>query len=240
MPPFKALAWSSVGKKLLNGATGLGLVGFIVIHLTGNLLILVGQDAFNRYSQFLHHLAHGMFIYVAEAGLLAFFVVHIVTGVSVWLRKSRARTGGYAAPGDAGPPSRKTAASRSMLYSGILLAVYVPLHVAHFKYGPARPIVIDGQPAVDLYSLVVSEFKEPLMVALYVGAMLFLALHLRHGLWSMLQSLGLLNRRLLPAAYTAAALVGALLAFGFILLPVVVHLSPGIQPDPAGLAWSPR
>ena len=85
--------WSSVGKKLISGLTGLGLVIFVCIHLTGNLLLLVGADAFNRYSYFLEHLGHGAFIYFAEAGLVSFFALHIVSGISVWRRKAHARQG---------------------------------------------------------------------------------------------------------------------------------------------------
>ncbi len=227
--------WSSVGKKLISGLTGLGLVGFISIHLTGNLLLLVGADAFNRYSYFLEHLGHGAFIYLAEAGLIGFFGLHIVSGISVWRRKFRARQVGYVMQGDAGSPSRKSLSSRSMLFSGILMAVYVPLHVAHFKYGGPPIIQLDGHEARDLYSLVVTEFKRPLIVGLYSGSMLFLGLHLRHGLWSMLQSIGALNRRLLAPAVTLAVIVSGLLAAGFLLLPLYVYFNPQVLPLTGGL-----
>ena len=81
----------------------------------------------------------------------------------------------------------------------------------------------------------VTEFKNPLIVALYSGAMLFLGLHLRHGIWSMLQSLGLLNRRLLPPAVTLAVIVSGLLAVGFLLLPLYVYLNPQVMPLTGGL-----
>lgn len=228
-------AWSSVGKKLISGLTGLGLVVFVVSHLTGNLLLFAGADAFNRYGYFLEHVGHGMLIYLMEAGLVTFFVLHIASGVSVWRRKFRARPIGYAVQADAGGPSHKSLSSRSMLVSGLLLAIYVPLHVAHFKYGGPAIIQIDGHEARDLYSLVVREFKSPLIVALYSGAMLFLGLHLRHGVWSMLQSLGLLDRRLVPPAVTAAVLISGLLAIGFIALPLYVYLSPQVLPLTGGL-----
>lgn len=228
-------AWSSVGKKLISGLTGLGLVVFVVSHLTGNLLLFAGADAFNRYGYFLEHVGHGMLIYLMEAGLVTFFLLHIASGVSVWRRKFRARPIGYAVQADAGGPSHKSLSSRSMLLSGILLAIYVPLHVAHFKFGGPAIIQIDGHEARDLYSLVVREFKSPLIVALYSGAMLFLGLHLRHGVWSMLQSLGLLDRRLVPPAVTAAVLVSGLLALGFIALPIYVYLNPQVLPLTGGL-----
>lgn len=228
-------AWSSVGKKLISGLTGLGLVVFVVSHLTGNLLLFAGADAFNRYGYFLEHVGHGVLIYLMEAGLVTFFLLHIASGVSVWRRKFRARPIGYAVQADAGGPSHKSLSSRSMLVSGLLLAIYVPLHVAHFKFGGPAIIQIDGHEARDLYSLVVREFKSPLIVALYSGAMLFLGLHLRHGVWSMLQSLGLLDRRLVPPAVTAAVLVSGLLAIGFIALPLYVYLNPQVLPLTGGL-----
>ncbi len=83
--------------------------------------------------------------------------------------------------------------------------------------------------------MVVREFKSPLIVALYSGAMLFLGLHLRHGVWSMLQSLGLLDRRLVPPAVTAAVVVSGLLAIGFIALPIYVYLNPQVLPLTGGL-----
>lgn len=226
---------SSVGKKLVSGLTGLGLVAFITMHLTGNLLLFAGADAFNRYTYFLEHLGHGVAVYLAEAGLLAFFLLHAGSGISVWRRKFRARPQAYEVQGDAGAPSRKSLSSRSMLLSGLLLLVYVPLHVAHFKFGGPAIITLDGHEARDLYSLVVTEFKRPEMVALYVAAMVLLGLHLRHGVWSMLQSLGLLNRRLLAPAVALAGIIGILLAAGFIVLPLYVLLNPAVTPLAGGL-----
>ena len=235
MSSLQTRVWSSVGKKVISGFTGLSLVLFVCAHLTGNLLLFAGADAFNSYAYFLENVGHGMLIYVAEAGLVTFFLLHIVSGVSVWRRKFQARPVGYAVRGDAGEPSRKSLSSRSMLLSGILLAIYVPLHVAHFKYGGPAIIQLDGHEARDLYSLVVMEFKNPVMVLLYSGAMLFLGLHLRHGVWSMLQSLGILNRRLLPPAVTVAVLVSGLLALGFLVLPLYVYLNPQVMPLTGGL-----
>ena len=68
---MRSIAWSSVGKKLISGINGLGLVLFVIVHLGGNLLIFVGADAFNAYAHFLEHLLHGAFIYIAEAGLIS-------------------------------------------------------------------------------------------------------------------------------------------------------------------------
>ncbi len=223
MPTIGAMAWSSVGKKLITGITGLGLVGFVITHLIGNLTLLIGAEAFNEYTYFLHHLGHGWFVILAEMGLIGFFLLHIVSGLRVAMSRRLGRPKGYVVRGDAGSPSRKTAASRSMAISGIFLLVFVVLHVRHFKFGPEYTTLVHGEPSRDLYRLVVAEFQEPLVVGAYVLSMLFLGLHLRHGVWSMIQSLGGLSRKLLPLAYTAALFVGALLALGFIILPLYIY-----------------
>jgi len=215
---------TTVGRKLLNGLTGFGLFAFVVGHLVGNLTLLLGPDAFNGYAAFLEGLGHGAAVILIEIGLVAFFVVHIVTGTRIWLRKRAARPTAYAVVGDAGGASRKTLSSRSMLLSGVFLLVFVVLHVSHFKLGTVYTTTLHGEEVRDLYRLVIEEFNQPAITAAYVLAMLFLGLHLRHGAWSMIQTLGATNRRLLPALYGGGAIVAIVLALGFIALPLYVLL----------------
>jgi succinate dehydrogenase / fumarate reductase cytochrome b subunit len=223
MLDLRNAAWSSVGKKLITGITGLALVAWITAHLIGNVTLYLGAEAFNAYAHLLENLGHGLVLPLMEMGLLAFFAMHIVSGISVWRSKRRARPIGYASHADAGGPSKKTRSSQSMLYSGLLLLVYIVLHVRHFKYGDTAMVMVHGTEVRDLYSLVVAEFNKPLVVAAYVGGMAFLGAHLRHGVWSMLQSLGLLNKRWLPFTYSGAVLVAGALAIGFLLLPLWVY-----------------
>ncbi|MCB0217054.1 MAG: succinate dehydrogenase cytochrome b subunit [Caldilineae bacterium] len=232
MLDLRAAAWSSVGKKLITGLTGLGLVVFVTVHLIGNLTIFMGAEAFNAYSDFLASLLHGWFIVLADLGLVGFFGLHAWSGLSVWQSKRRARSSGYAVSADARGPSRKTASSRSMLYSGIFLGIYVVLHVWHLKFGAEYVTTLHGEEVRDLYRLVVEQFNRPAIALAYALSMLFLGLHLRHGVWSMLQSLGMLNRRLLPTAYGAALILGGLLAIGFLVLPLYVLFFV----DPVGTA----
>ena len=97
------LLWSSVGKKLLTGITGLGLSGFVAAHLAGNLLLLTDNpDPFNEYAHFLHTVGHGKVLYLMEFGLIAFFLTHIVTGISIALNKLRSRPISYQKEGNAG------------------------------------------------------------------------------------------------------------------------------------------
>lgn len=208
------------------------MVLFVVGHLAGNLTLLLGAEAFNNYAHFLKHLMHGAFIYIAEAGLLLFFFTHIWMGVTVWLHKGRAREEGYEVAGNAGGESKKSLSSLTMILSGISLAIFVVIHLLHFKFGPAEAqgylTTIDGQPARDLYRLVIEEFHKPLPTIAYVAFMLFLGLHLRHGFWSAFQSLGVGSPRLTPAINTAALILALVLAIGFLALPVYVYFGVDI------------
>jgi len=221
------LLWSSVGKKLLTGVTGLGLAGFVAAHLAGNLLLLTDNpDPFNEYAHFLHTVGHGKVLYLMELGLIAFFLTHIVTGVSIALNKLRSRPISYQKEGNAGGNSQKTLSSLSMAFTGLLLLVFVVLHVKHFKYGPGMEdgyqTVLHGETVRDLYKFVVEEFGKFHMVALYTLTMLMLGLHLRHGFWSAFQSLGIRFPKFEIAIHQAGLLFSLLMSFGFIAVPLIV------------------
>lgn len=213
---------SSVGRKLLTGVTGLALVAFLIVHLLGNFTLFGGPDMFNSYAHFLENVGHGVVIYAAEAGLILIFVLHIVTTLQVRASKAKARSQGYVVSGDAGGASRKTSSSMYMALTGSLLLAFVVLHVMHFKYGPKDMVMLHGEEVKDLYSLVVSEFKSFPMVVLYVTAMAMLGMHLRHGVWSALQSLALTKPSLSRPLYVGGAAFGVVLAVGFLLLPLII------------------
>ncbi len=233
MPSFRAVAWSSIGKKLISGATGLGLFVFVCAHLVGNLTIFIPDHghAFNAYAHFLETLIHGWFLIAFEIGLLLFFGLHIVTGIQVaLLDKGKARPIGYRKRGDAGGASRKTFSSRTMIVTGIALGIFVPLHVWMFKFGDAAMIPTHGDGQMrDVYGLVVAAFKQPLITFGYVAAMILLGFHLRHGFWSAFQSLGWNNQRWLPCLYGAGAVFAVALALGFLILPLYIFflVDPG-------------
>jgi len=220
MSTLRTIVWSSVGKKFISGATGLALFLFIVIHLAGNMLLFVGQDVFNGYAHFLESLVHGWFIYVFEAGLLAIFLLHIVSGVAVFLDKWKARPTGYKKTGNAGGPSKKTISSRTMIITGLIILVFIPIHVIMFKFGPAAPIASEGERLRDLFGLVAVDFTNPLIAFSYVAVMILLGFHLRHGFWSAFQSLGLNNDNLMPALNAAAVALALVLGAGFLILPL--------------------
>jgi succinate dehydrogenase / fumarate reductase, cytochrome b subunit len=231
MSAKSSVVWSSVGKKLITGLTGVLLVGFVVMHLLGNLTLLVGGDAFNEYADFLAKLGHGKLLTVAELGLVVIFGSHIVSGVSVALRRQKARPEGYQYHGNAGGVSKKSASSQSMIYTGTVLAIFLIVHVWQFRLGPVYETTLHGEKVRDLYKLVVETFSNGAWVGFYVAVMLMLGFHLRHGFWSMFQSLGLTNKRLLPVLVPLGVAVAVLLAVGFLSLPVYLNMTAAHTPQ---------
>ncbi|MFQ5718747.1 MAG: succinate dehydrogenase cytochrome b subunit [Acidobacteriota bacterium] len=230
MSSLRSRLRSSVGKKILMAVSGLLMGVFLVLHLAGNLALFTGDaDAYNKYSHFL--LSLGELLLVAEAGLILFLLVHVVSGISVALGRRRARPVGYQGRGHAGGPSRKTLSSRTMIWTGVVILVFTVVHLKTFKFGPgvAEGYVthVDGVQMRDLHRLVMDDFSQPGYVAFYVGCMLFLGFHLRHGFWSALQSLGAQSRKTAAVTYTAGAVFALLLALGFLVLPLWIYVTGG-------------
>lgn len=214
---------STVAKKFLNALAGIGLLLFVIVHLSENLLLLAGNPAaYNRWAHFLFSL--GPLLTVMELGLLAFFLVHIWSALLVYWDKLKARPRGYSVYRSAGWTSRQTLSSRTMIYTGLVLLAFVIWHVITFRFGPYYKTVVDGVAMRDLYQLVVEFFSNPINVALYVAVMIFLGFHLRHGFWSAIQSLGAYHPRWTPVWYSGGVLVAFVLALGFIVIPVWVYL----------------
>lgn len=226
MPNFRTVAWSSVGKKLITGITGFGLLGFIVVHLLGNLTLLIGPHAFNSYAHFLEGLVHGIFIYVFEVGLILILVFHIWAGLEVSvIGKYRARPVRYRKTANAGGRSRKTWSSISMIVSGVIIFAFLIWHVKMFKFGGAK-IIGDGEQAMkDLYTVVLEAFKNPAIVAAYVIVMICLGFHLRHATWSAFQSLGLTKDETLPLLNRVAVAFAVVMTIGFCFLPLFMYFA---------------
>ena len=203
---------SSVGTKLLMGLTGLALFAYMVLHLAGNALILAGPDIFNEYS---HTLISNPLIVPIELGLLAVFLVHIYKAITMWRANKAARPVGYLKKEPAGHTSRKSLASTTMIASGLLLLVFVIVHVKQFKFGTWYQTVA-SQEIRDLYRTEIEIFQQPLWVLFYVAGTLLVGLHLRHGIASAFQSLGIdhpvYTRRLTAMGIFFAILIGGGLA----------------------------
>jgi succinate dehydrogenase / fumarate reductase cytochrome b subunit len=236
MHRFSAVVWSSVGKKLLTGITGLALCVFIIEHLLGNLLLLhKAAEPFNRYAQFLHSL--GELLIILELGLVAVFVIHIIVGIRIAMgrEKSRPREMRYHKTARAGKPSRKSLASMSMIFTGLVLLVFLIFHLKMFKFGPGveegyidqQLTQIHGEKVRDIHRLAMEAFSNKWAVIGYVAVMLMLGLHLSHGFWSAFQSLGMDHPRYAPIIYSAGIVFAIVMAVGFLLLPVLIYFRGG-------------
>jgi succinate dehydrogenase / fumarate reductase cytochrome b subunit len=212
---------SSIGSKLLIALTGLGLIIFLIGHLSGNLLFLLGPAAFNEYS---HKLVSNPLVYVAEAGLTAIFLLHIYKTVRLYAGAKVARPVGYVQKDWAGGPSRKTWASTTMIFSGIIVLVFVILHLRKFKFGPWYET---SEGIRDLYRLQLEIFSSPGYVAFYMIAMVVIGFHLWHGVPSMAQSLGIDHPKYSPRIIGIGRVLAVLIAGGFFILPLYTYLVGG-------------
>jgi succinate dehydrogenase / fumarate reductase, cytochrome b subunit len=222
MSSFVTYAGSSVGKKVLVALTGLLLVGFLIVHLLGNLTLLIPDDgkAFNHYAHFLEGLIHGWLIYAFEVGLIVLFLLHGFNAITVgWLDKERARPQKYAKLANAGGRSHKTLASRTMILTGPAILIFVILHVRMFKFADHPAVVYDGVRMKNLYAVVVEAFKNPAIMVAYLVVMFLLGTHLWHGAWSAFQSLGWNSDRHIKVLTRISVAAAIILGGGFFILP---------------------
>jgi len=217
---------STIGRKVVMAVSGIFLMLFLIVHLGGNLTMFVSAELFNSYA---HHLeALGPLLYVAEAGLLAIFLFHVVTAFQVYAEKRHARPDHYAVTTSKGGASKTTIASKSMIYTGIILLIFIPVHIWMFKFNSGKEFdynVVHGDQIKDLYTVVAEAFKNPLIAFGYAGVMLLLGMHLRHGFWSSLQSLGAMNPKCSPIIYAGGLIFALVMAGGFLVLPLYFFFS---------------
>lgn len=223
MKAFSELLRSTILSKWVMAISGLLLVGFLVGHLAGNLLVFVGKDDMNSYAVELRHLLHGSAIWIMRAGLIVAFVAHVVTAIKLARLNRGARSSRYART----ESWAATLASRTMTYTGLLILFYVLYHLAHFTWGTAHPEVsqyMDEAGRHDVYRMIVESFHQPGITVIYVVAMIVTALHLNHAIWSATQTLGINHPRYTPLIRQGGAMLSILLAAGFLSVPVSILL----------------
>jgi succinate dehydrogenase / fumarate reductase cytochrome b subunit len=253
---------SSLGTKYVMALTGLGLIGFVLGHMGGNLLIFAGPDYLNGYAQHLKETP--ALLWPARVGLLAIFLLHVVLGLRLAFSNRAARPSPYHYPQRF---ENASWAARHMLLTGLLLLAFVVYHLAHFTFGavvradvqqgsggevvkvdknylqlvevrPAgsqkyepRPSLTPAQAEADhldyrqdVYSMVLSGFRNPLITGSYLVFMVCLWLHLWHGGSSWFQSLGLNNPRYNPALRAFGPVIATLVLIGNCAIPLAVLL----------------
>ena len=207
---------SSIGRKVVMAVTGLILIGFVLGHLIGNLQVYLpdGREALNHYGVLLRTLLHGGALWVVRSVLLVAVSLHIWSAASLTLESRRARPEPYR--------ERKwkeaTYASRTMRWGGVIILLFVIYHLLHFTTGTVHPDFVEG----DVYHNFVAGFRSVPASLFYIVAMIALALHLRHGVWSMCQTLGVSHPRYIALAHAAAWLIALVVLLGNVSFPIAV------------------
>ena len=210
-----ALLKKTIGQKIVIALTGLGLCLFVLIHMLGNLLILSGPTAYNRYAHKLHEFP---LLVVFELGLLFFFLAHIVLSLLLQIqnRKARGRSSyKMTAVGD----KKTSLIDRWLWFQGLVLFVFLIFHLWSFKFGPYYETQLDGEKIRDIYKLVAESFKNPIYTLGYSFCLLVLSVHLLRGLTASLKSLGLSHPVYVSFVQKFSWIFSVLITVGF-LAPV--------------------
>jgi succinate dehydrogenase / fumarate reductase cytochrome b subunit len=202
---------SSIGKKLLMAISGLSFIGFLAAHLAGNLTIYGGKEAFNSYAEHLHSL--GPLLTVAELVLLTFFLLHVITGVILYLQNLKARPARYAVNKTAGG---RTFGSATMPYTGALLLAFIIFHLLNFSFVDKTDTTI--------FNIVSDAFSNTGYVAIYILAMVVAAVHVSHGFWSAFQTVGANHPKYMPLIRTVGIAFAVVVGIGFGFLPIYIFL----------------
>lgn len=216
---------TTVAKELAVGVTGVLLVGFIIMHLMGNLLILIGPGAFNHYAEQLHNL--GELVWLARLGLIVAFVTHISMAISLARANAAARGAQrYEVEKSVG---RKTAATRLMTISGVAILCFVLFHVYDFtitgdRTGDRSFVEGMGEESMGLYGVVFNSFANPVRSLFYIIAVCAVGMHLSHAIASVAVTLGFLADKSTDRVELAAKVIGFIVAAGFTSIPLFVLL----------------
>lgn len=212
---------SSLGKKFITGITGLGLSLFVLIHMAGNLTLFASPTFYNQLAHLIN--SGGILLNLVEFILLGLVIFHATIAIRIQINKHQARSVNYAQFKSAGNPSKKSISSRTMIFTGLTLLIFLIFHVLTFRFGTYYPTVINGTEVRDLSRLVIETFRDPVYTFSYLGVMILLGFHLRHGIWSAFQSIGAMNARYSPFVYSFALMLAVSISLGFLVLPLAIY-----------------
>ncbi len=191
MSLLHSLFGHSVGKKLLMAGSGLLLLLFLAVHLMGNLQLFSGPETLNAYAHFLH--SKPALVWGARLGMLLLFGVHMVTSILLTLENRAARP----VPYHQEATIKATLASRTMIWSGLVVAAFLVYHLLHLTLHAAGP-ALTAEGGIDVYATVVAGFQVPAIAGFYLLAQILLFFHLMHAFQSAFQTLGWRHRRFTP------------------------------------------
>jgi succinate dehydrogenase / fumarate reductase cytochrome b subunit len=224
---LRNLFCSSLGKKYLMAGSGAILFLFVVGHLVGNLQVFLGPESINRYGDFLQ--TNVEILWPVRITLLAIIAIHIWSATKLTLENRAARPLAY----QQWQPTAATYASRTMMYSGVIVAVFIVYHLLHYtamvqavnftgQDFDARPEFSDLKGRHDIYKMMITGFRVPLVSIFYIVGVGLLSLHLSHGISAMFQSLGWKGRAYGPCLDRAGKWVAALIFLGYVSIPISI------------------
>lgn len=213
------LVTSSLGKKFLVAVTGAGLFLFVIGHLVGNLQVFLGPDSINRYGHFLQTTPE--ILWPARIGLLAFVIIHTWTSIALTLENRAARATQY----EVKELVAASLASRTMIWSGLIVFAFVGFHLAHYTLLIVHPEFRDLQDAHgwhDIYRMMILGFSNSWVSGFYVLGIGLLCIHLSHGASAMFQTLGLKNESYASIIDRCATVIAVVIFLGYISIPLAV------------------
>ncbi|ONI70233.1 succinate dehydrogenase [Actinosynnema sp. ALI-1.44] len=212
--------WSStIGKKAVMGVTGLLMLIYVIVHMASNLKIFFGRENIDGYASWLRHLLDGLlgyegFVWVARIGLVACVVLHMTAAIQLARRARKARPKAYQHRAKV----QGSYAARTMRWGGVILALFIVYHILDLTAGVLNPNGVH----LAVYDNVVADFQRWYVVLFYAAAVIALGFHIRHGLWSGLQSLGASTAARQRAIQSFAFAVAFLITVGFLAVPFAV------------------
>jgi succinate dehydrogenase / fumarate reductase cytochrome b subunit len=212
---------STIGKKIIMGVTGLIGVGFVILHMAGNLQVFIGQDKLNSYGAMLHGPLAEV-TWLLRIVLIVAVILHVLMAYQLTQLSAAARPIGY----QKRESQVSTLASRTMKYGGVLLLVFIVFHILHFTTETIDPGgwrgMTDSQGHRDVYGNIIASFRVWWVALFYIVSMLALGLHLYHGAWSSIRTLGYAKSSPNPLHRRIALAIAAIVWLGFTLVPVGV------------------
>ena len=218
---------TTIGKKVVMAVTGLILIGFVVVHMVGNLKIYLGPEAINTYAAFLRDVGEPLLpretlLWIVRIVLLVSVVLHITAATQLTLLDRASRPQRYAVK-----KVTTSYAARTMRWGGVIVLLFVVYHVLHLTFGvvgfaPGAYRPEDPNSGFQTYANLINGFAFWPVSLFYILAMCALALHLFHGTWSMFQTLGLNSGRWNNFWRIVALVVAVTVFIGNISIPIAV------------------
>ena len=213
---------SSIGKKLIVAVTGIILVGFLIAHVSGNMLIFAGREAMNDYAYFLHHFLHGAGIWIFRGVLVVAFVLHIVATIALTKQNRAAKVESY--QNEATNVASKS--SRMMIWSGLTVLAFVVFHIFHFtvRVDPELAGMKEPSGRHDVWGMVIVGFQKPPVVLFYFVGISLLCSHLSHGIASIFQTLGWRSRKSSEVINKLGLALSVVVWLGFLSIPLAASV----------------